>query len=299
MAAKKRAMHDVIIVGGGLAALAAAHACSQHSLSTLMIGRTMGGSLLQTPLVESLPGLSPVYGPELAAKLKGQIPDVHFKSADVTEVRSGFTLFNVTDHENEKHRAKAIIIATGRSPHMLEVPGENEYLGKGVTTQPISDYELLKDGAVAVYGSSERATLIALWLANSCPKVHLLCAQSQLQVTPYTKERLSQMLRVDVHLNARISRLVGSLNLESVQLERSLLKVDGLVLAERGSPNFSYLKVPVKISDGIITNEHCGAAAGVFACGSCTDGPELLPVHTVSQAWRAAHGAYRHAKGKK
>ncbi|MEK6967067.1 MAG: NAD(P)/FAD-dependent oxidoreductase [Nanoarchaeota archaeon] len=295
-------MHDVLIIGGGLAGLSAATACSQYKLSTLVLSRSIGGGLRETPIVETLPGISPVHGPELAKKLADQAAalGVEFKETEITEVRTGFTLFNLTDHSGEKYKAKAIIIACGRPVQMLEVAGEEEFLGKGITTRPITDFGQLKDGIVAVHGSSEKAAMIALWLANSCARVHLISSQPRLNTTPITQDHLNRMLRIEQHLNLGIKRVSGTLDLESITPDKGPpIKVTGLVLSESGRAQLSFLKIPVQISDGItVDSEMKTSHKGIFACGDVLSNKQALPIETVSQAWRAAESAHKFVRGK-
>ncbi|TAL55796.1 MAG: FAD-binding protein [Nanoarchaeota archaeon] len=294
-------MHDVIVIGGGLAGLTSAMACAQYGLNTIVISRRIGGSINETPIVETLPGIRPIFGPDLAKKLQEECKSagVEFRESEISEIRSGFTLYNIADHANEKHKAKAIIIATGRSPQMLEIAGEEEFLGKGITTNPISDLETLQNNSVAVYGSGERAGLTALWLSSMCQKVHLICPKPRLHVTPLTNERIQKTLRIETHLNSAVKKISGSINLESVATEKAQMNVSGLVLCERGRPHLSFLKVNMQISDGIAVDSAMKTSAkGIFACGNVLSGEEVLAPETVMQAWQAAESAYKFVRGK-
>lgn len=292
-------MHDVIIIGGGLAGLTSAIACAQYGLNTIVISRRFGGSISETPIVETLPGIRPIFGPDLAKKLQEECKSVEFRQSEISEIRSGFTLYNITDHANEKHKAKAIIIATGRAPQMLEIAGEEEFLGKGITTQPITDLEMLQNNAVAVYGSGEKAAVTALWLSNMCQKVHLICPKTRLHVTPLTNERIQKTLRIETHLNSAVKKISGSISLESVATEKAQMNVSGLVLCERGRSQLSFLKVNMQISDGITVDSAMKTSAkGIFACGDVLSGEEVLAPETVMQAWQAAESAYKFVRGK-
>ncbi|HLD19152.1 MAG TPA: NAD(P)/FAD-dependent oxidoreductase [Candidatus Nanoarchaeia archaeon] len=290
-------MHDVLIVGGGLAGLSAAVACRQHNLSTMLVSRRLGGSLLETPIIDTLPGVGAVFGPELAKKLAEQAASlgVESREAEIIEIRSGFTLFNVTDHSGEKHKAKVVIIACGRPAKMLEVMGEEEFLGKGITTNPITDYGQLKGGIVAVNGHDQRAAAVALWLANSCEKVHLISSSPRLNATPLANERLNRTLRIEQHLNTNIKQVIGSLSLESIMLDRGQqIKLSGLVLTQRGAPQLSFLKAPVQISDGIVVDSEMKTShKGIFACGEVLSTKNAMAPEIIAQAWAAAESAYK------
>ena len=153
-------MHDLIIVGAGPAGLSAAITAKKHQLSTLVISPDLGGSLLEWPNVWSIPAYSS-YGPEIVKRMQEELSGTEFLNAEVTSITKGLTLFLIEYSKLVRHRAKSIIIASGKQIEMTGVLGEDDFLGKGITTKPISELDQVKGKSVAVIGNDERAASIS------------------------------------------------------------------------------------------------------------------------------------------
>ncbi len=298
-------MYDVVIVGGGLAGLCSAIGCAERSLKTALISRSIGGELLESPFV-SLPGLAGVSGQEIARRLLDQAKSlgVEIIGSEISSVRSGITLFNVADISNTVYKTKAVIIASGSSAGFLGVPGEDEFLGKGITTKPLFDIASLDHKAVAIIGDDERAARLAIYLLARCARVHIICHSQKLNALAATRDLIKKMMRIEVHLNAKVISMNGTINLESISLEgKGIIPVEGLVISQMGRAQTDFARhLSLKIDEmGCIhTDLHMRTnVKGVFAAGSAsTHLSSSNPIFVAAHAQRAAISAYEFCNGK-
>ena len=148
-------MYDVIIIGGGIAAHTAAIYTSRANLKVLVISASMPlDQLTMTTLVENYPGFSEgVMGPELVLECKKQAQKfgAKYETKFVNSITKSKKSFQIITKE-KKYASKTVIICTGASPRLLNIPGEKKYFGKGVSTCATCDAAFFRDKVVSVVG---------------------------------------------------------------------------------------------------------------------------------------------------
>ncbi|MFC2175305.1 NAD(P)/FAD-dependent oxidoreductase, partial [archaeon] len=175
-------VYDVIIIGGGPAGLTAAIYATRYELKTLVIAKEVGGALANAPHVDNWPGIPNVTGYDLMKKVEDHAKSlgVEIKTGEAHNIQKSNGLFTV-DTLGNKYEAKAIIVATGQERRKLNVPGEEEFSGKGVSYCATCDGPLYKDAAVGVVGGSDSAAKEALLLADYAKKVYILYRKPEIR----------------------------------------------------------------------------------------------------------------------
>lgn len=301
--------YDVVIVGGGPAGLAAAVYCSRALLKTAVISKSFGGQILDAPKIENYPGFVSISGEELAERFVRHAE--HF-GADLVEAQvysikkqEGWFLIETSAGNT---RAKALIYAAGSTHRRLEVPGEAELAGKGVSYCAVCDAALFKDKVVAVVGGGNTAFTDAEVLVQHARKVYIIHRRKAFRAEPVLVERVKERENVEVLVPYVVVRIEGDQKVERIVIrnvetrEERGLDVDGVFVSVGMEPN-TYLLEPLGVrldeKGYVITNPDMSTnVPGLFAAGDvargCGDIHQI--VTAAAKGVVAALSAYRYIK---
>jgi thioredoxin reductase (NADPH) len=270
--------YDVIIVGGGPAGLAAALYTARLNLKTVILDRgPLGGQLLNTELVEDYPGFDSILGSELAMKMGEharrfgvEVRDFEpVKEIDVEGDRKVVRL-----ESGEELRAPALIMAAGGLPRYLEVPGEKEFWGRGVSYCAVCDGAFFKGQELAVIGGGDAAVEEGEFLTRYASKVYILHRRSELRAQPILVERARENKKIEFIFDAHVKQIGGDGKVHSIQYEQhgamKELKVGGVFIFIGFVPNSSLLKMHVDHDAGgyLVTDRNMQTSVeGVWAVG--------------------------------
>lgn len=244
---------DLIIVGGGPAGLCAAMYAGRGMLNAVLLERGIpGGELLNTEKIEDYPGFVTVGGPELAEKMtehaKAFGADIRVETVEGIH-REGDGTFRVECTSGEVFRAPTVIITAGGTPTKLDVPGENEYAGRGVSYCAVCDGAFFKGETIAVVGGGDAAVEEADYLTRYAAKVYVIHRRDQFRASKLLQERLFANPKIEVVWNQRVTEIVGDASgAKSVQLEstvdgsRSGLAVTGVFVFIGFKPNSGLIR---------------------------------------------------------
>lgn len=183
--------YDVIVIGAGPGGLTAALYASRANLSVLILDRGLyGGQMNNTDAIDNYPGFSEIKGPELGEKMYNSIMKFgsEFEYGDVQSVSvQGNEKIVRTD--TAEYSTQALIIATGADHRHLNVPGEEEYSGKGVSYCAVCDAAFFKDEDIAVIGGGDSAIEEGIYLAQSAKSVTVVHRRDQLRAQPTLQKR--------------------------------------------------------------------------------------------------------------
>ena len=206
---------DVVIVGAGPAGLAAGLYAARAGAETLILEKTAaGGQMLQTHVIRNYPGVLSTTGADLAATMRAQAERAGAKFADAAvlqvepladEPEDGSNFHLVTD--DGKLLARAVIAATGTTPRRLNLPGEAELVGPGISYCATCDAPLFAGQDVAVYGGGNSALYSALELAKIANQVYLLHHNQNLRADHTLQQRVSNEPKIKTILGAKITEL--------------------------------------------------------------------------------------------
>ena len=246
--------YDIIIVGAGPAGLTAGMYAGRQNSKTLIIDRGFAGGLgLEVPLMQNYPGFDLISGMELIQKMKAQTENYceimeNETIQSIEKIEDGFLLKTKTspllmseeNNEIREFKAKAIILATGASHRHLNVPGEAEFLGRGVAYCATCDGMFFIDRTVLMVGGGNSAAQEALYLKNLGCNVKLVHRRDQLRCEHHLQKALEEK-EIEVIWNATVEEIKGDMVVESVRLNRNGqeedYKTDGVFIAIGDDPS--------------------------------------------------------------
>ena len=302
------AEYDVIIVGGGATGLSAALYTSRAMLKTAIVERLApGGQILLTDVIENYPGFPDgVTGPELSQLYERQAvkygAEILYDSVIGLKNLDG-AVKTVVGDEGE-YSAKAIIISSGGDHNKLEVPGEDEYSGKGVSYCATCDGNFFRDMPVAVVGGGDSAMQESLYLTQMTEKVTVLHRREKLRASKILQDRAMKHPKIDFKWNTVVERVQGNGLMESVLLknthsgETSTLNVPGLFVFIGFHPNTEFLRgSPIELDGGghIIANMAMETnLPGVYGAGDVRANSDRQLGTAVGDGITAALSAYHY-----
>jgi thioredoxin reductase (NADPH) len=218
---------ELIIVGGGPAGLCAAMYAGRGMLKAVLLERGVpGGELLNTEWIDDYPGFEHVLGRELAQKMTAHAAafgaDIRQENVEAITRRDD-GVFEVTTTRGTIYQAPTVILTAGGTPTKLEVPGELEYAGRGVSYCAVCDGAFFKGETIAVVGGGDAAVEEADYLTRYAEKVYLIHRRDELRASKILQERLFANPKIEVIWNKRVRELTGTpAGLQSLLLEDTL-----------------------------------------------------------------------------
>ncbi len=291
-------MFDVIVVGGGVAAFSAALYASRRGLKTLVIGKDIAGQANFSDAIENFPGIEEVAGFELVSTIRaqGEKHGSEFLQAEVSKLKIAPDSFVVTAY-GKQYKAQSLILAYGKTPMDLGVPGENELKGKGVSYCATCDAPLYKNKVVAIAGIGDTAADAGLLCAKFAKKVFILSKTDKLVAHPGLVQALFKKKNVELVSFIQIQALVGETQLSHLELldlktgQQKELVVDGLFV-ELGYVVDSHLvENIVKLDEQeqiVVNSDQSTSVPGIFAAGDATNRPYKQAVISAGEGASAA-----------
>ena len=272
-------LYDVIIIGSGPAGLSAAIYAQRAKLATLVIEKApmSGGQILNTYEVDNYPGIPGVGGFDLGSKFRAHADALgcSFVTAEVREIQEEEGK-KIIVTEKETYETKTLILATGATHRKLEVPGEEELMGMGVSYCATCDGAFFKGKTTAVIGGGDVALEDALFLARLCEKVYLVHRRDEFRGAKVLQERVFETENIEVVWDSVVEEIQGEDMVEKISIynkkkeEKSELEVQGVFIAVGIQPNTEIYRNLVKMDEGgyIIAGEDgVTQTKGVFAAG--------------------------------
>jgi thioredoxin reductase (NADPH) len=270
--------YDIIVVGAGPAGLTSALYAGRSGRSCIVLEKfSVGGQLTLIDVIENYPGFKRISGPELANRLEEQVREynVPIRIEEVTKILDKGERKIVKTVEGE-YVGKAVIIATGTKPKQLNVPGEKEFYGRGVSYCALCDGYFFKNKVVAVVGGGDSAVKEAVYLSNLAKKVYIIHrrnsfrAEKEIQKKAFATKNI-EILWSTVVTSVNGSNFVESLSLKDLENNREYtLPVDGLFIYVGFSPSTEIFE-GVKNEEGfiVVDGKMMTSIPGIFAAGDC------------------------------
>ncbi|MCI9198445.1 MAG: thioredoxin-disulfide reductase [Lachnospiraceae bacterium] len=271
--------YDLVILGSGPAGITAGIYAMRARLDTLLLekGYVTGGQMLNTFEVDNYPGMPQVTGSEMSAAFERHVRQLGLpiRQGEATKIIPDGKGFCIETEEDTYH-ASAVIIATGTRHRLLNVPGEKELSGMGVSYCATCDGAFYKGKTVAVVGGGDAAVEDGIFLARICKKVYLIHRRDELRAAKILQERLLGLENVEVLWNHEVKEIAGDEHVTDVEVydnqknSRSRLAVDGIFIAVGVQPNSQALE-QIAATDRagyFIAGEDCKTSTpGIFAVG--------------------------------
>jgi alkyl hydroperoxide reductase subunit F len=290
-------MNDLIIIGGGPAGLTAAVYALNKRLNVLLISEDLGGKTGYGLEVKGYEGHEVIRGGEVVEKFKRQLEYLNFarEIVRVTHVVPEGANYAVFTQSRKKFEARAVILATGAVPKRLDVPGEKQLIGKGLSYSAISHAQLFIEREPAIVGSNLRALQAAAEMANIAKQVHLILPEKG-EIDSVFGKKLRANPKVKVH-EAPLKQVNGKDGVESIVVGSQTIKVDGLFI-EVGLTPGSKIVADLGVTDAngrVIVNHRCATSRpGLFAAGDVTDVFIEQVLVAVGEGAKAALSAYEY-----
>jgi NADH-dependent peroxiredoxin subunit F len=296
-------MYELIIIGGGPAGMAAAVYAARKLLRTLLISIDIGGQVNWTNGVENYLGYQFIKGYELISKFEqhvNQFPVDQKIGVQVTRINKIDGGFEILSETGDIFQGKAIIMATGKRPRTLDVAGEMELVGRGITYCYICDAPLFAGQQVAVIGGGNSAIRAALDLVRIAKHVDLV------SLTPLTGDfsmikKLSDANNLIINTEHKIEEIIGESMVEGIVIKdlkkgtSRRLDVTGVFIEIGLTPNSNMVKGLVKLNQAgeVPINASCETEIpGLFAAGDVTNVPEKQIVIAAGEGAKAALQAH-------
>ncbi|WP_315066714.1 thioredoxin-disulfide reductase [uncultured Clostridium sp.] len=271
-------MKDIIIIGGGPAALTAALYAGRAGLDALMIEKQYeGGQIVNTNEVENYPGFPDITGSELAnimyehAKKFGGI----MKYEEVIDLKIDGGIKKVITG-SQTYESKAVILSMGAKPKKLNIDKEDEFLGRGISYCATCDGGFYREKVVAVIGGGDTAVEDALHLSRIAEKVYVIVRKDLLRANKASQKKLLETNNVEIIWNSVITKLKGEEKLSGLEIKNTKddvvndLEVNGVFVAIGSEPQTELVKDLVALDKNgyIIADESCRTNIdGIFAIG--------------------------------
>ncbi|MEO0087778.1 MAG: FAD-dependent oxidoreductase, partial [candidate division WOR-3 bacterium] len=272
-------VYDLIIIGAGPAGLTASIYASRYRIKHLVLAKDLGGAMALASAVENYPGFERISGLELAQKMLAQTQKLgaEVKWEEVISIRKNGEVFELETALGNKYQAKTLILAMGTRRRELGVPGEKEYLGKGVSYCATCDAAFFKEKIVAVIGGANAAVMSADHLSRFASKVYLIYRKKPLRAEPIWRERVEKNEKIEIIYETNVLEILGDgdkvtgVKIDRPYQEKEILGVDGVFVEIGGVPGTELAKNLgvetddkgyIKVNSQMETN-----VPGVFAAG--------------------------------
>ena len=273
-------VRDVAIIGGGPAGMTAGLYLCRDNVDTVLLEQQLtGGQAVNSPLIENYPGFPEgISGLDLVDKIKQQVDRFGLEARTFAKVMRLSLDGNVKviTLEDSVLRANAIIVATGRSPRKMGIPGEEQYTGRGISYCATCDGPLFKDRVVMVIGGGDAAVEEALHLARFASKVIIVHRRDSLRASSYLQERALSEPKLEFMWNSEVEEIKGAdvvsaaVVANNVTRERSEVPVAGIFFYVGNVPNTEFLVDVVELdrTGYVVTDQDLEASVpGIFAAG--------------------------------
>ncbi len=275
--------YDVVIAGAGPAGLSAGTYTGRALLKTLILDKGMpGGQILLTDIIENYPGFpEAVSSFSLAEGFKSQALKFgcEISQDEIKKIEKKDNVWTVTTVE-EEFLARSLIIATGSSHRKLDVPGERQFTGKGVSYCATCDGAFFRDKVIAVVGGGSYALTEALFLTRFAQKVIVIHRRDQFRAEKVLQVRVKDNEKIELMLDSVVKEINGDQRVRSATIlniinkKESKIEIEGIFVSVGMIPNTDIVKGLVDLNDKgeiIVTKNMATSEQGIFAAGDVTD----------------------------
>ncbi len=305
-------IHNLIIIGAGPAGLSASIYASRYGIKHKIVGALLGGQISETHKIDNYPGMEDMSGFEFSQKWGNHAKKygVEILPELVEKINKENNIFSITLANNNILQARTILLATGTKKRKLNIIGEKEFIGKGVSYCATCDGFFYKNKIVGVIGGSDSAATATLYLADLAQKVYLIYRKKELRAEPFWVNLIKKNSKIEVLYETNVVEILGEQKLEKIKLDKEYknskeLDLDGLFIEAGSDPATEYFsELGIEMDEGgYIKIQKNGATnvLGVFAAGDITDGSDKFRqvITAASEGAISARAVYNFLKTNK
>ena len=302
-------MYDIIIIGAGPAGMTAGIYAARREMKALIIGKELGGQMIWASDIENYPGFKSIDNYDLIVKMQDQVTSlgIEIKNEEVDKITKLNNNSFIVNAKGKEYKSKTIVIAFGLSPRRLDIPGERELTGKGVSYCANCDGPLYREKTVAVVGGGNSALDAAEVLSKIAARVYLIHRRGEFRGFEALVEEVEKKDNLSFILNSEIKEIIGKNRLEKIKIfnnktkKESQLSVDGIFIEIGHIAHTDLVSNLVKRDEKkqIIVDEKCQTnVPGIFAAGDVTTIPFKQITIATGQGTIAALAAYQYLQLK-
>lgn len=277
-------MKDIVIIGAGPGGLTAAIYAKRAGCDVSVFEcMSPGGQVMTTPEIENYPGFVGT-GFDLAMKFYEQTSavGVNIEFDNISKIEKVDGVFRLYSESGTEYTAKSVIIASGARRRKLEITGENEFTGRGVSYCATCDGNFFKDKTAVVVGGGNTAVEDAIYLSKLCSKVYLVHRRDEFRASKVLTDRLSANPDIEIVLNTIPLEIKGDDKVTDIVLQNKItgetfeIKTDAVFVAVGTIPETSFLPSEVELNNGgyVVTDEKCKTSVdGLYAVGDVRNTP--------------------------
>ena len=297
-------MYDVIIVGAGPAGMTATIYLARKKMNILLLTDELGGQTAKAATIENYPGYLSIQGSDLIAKMKEQVDELKvenkmLKVDKITKKENGF----IVSTGEESFEGKSVIISAGKTPRPLNVPGEEDFLGKGIGYCVTCDGPLFKDKKVAVIGGGNSVLDAALEMEKYAAKVNIVNLNETFQGDEIRVDKVKASEKIEILNQAKTTSFYGENMLQGLKYEdlktneEKELAIDGAFIEIGWMPATDMAADLVKLNnlkEIEVDQNTLTSCEGVFAAGDVTNGLNKQIIIAAGQGATAALSAWKY-----
>ncbi len=294
---------DLIIVGAGPAGITAAVYAARKKLDFSVFSKDIGGQAAWSGDIENFTGYQFITGPDLAQKFKEHLEKFNFdlqEGVEVSKVERNKQFFDVITSGSERFAAKTLILASGKRPRFLSVPGESEYKNRGVTYCATCDGPIFSNKVVAVIGGGNSALDAALQMMRIASHVYLINITDKLTGDPAMQEKIIAAKNVEISNSSKVLEVFGEKFVKGIKVETMgevrEIQLEGVFIEIGSVPNSDMIDFVDKnqLQEIVINCANETSAPGVFAAGDVTNVPEKQIIVAAGEGAKATLAAFRY-----
>jgi len=305
-------IYDIVIIGAGPAGVSAAIYAGRQQLNMLIISKDIGGQVAKKAVdIENYPGFSKISGPDLVSLYSRQLKANNLKVTpdEVVGIEKKDNKFFVTTKSKKTYESISVIVTSGAESRKINVPGEEEFSGKGVSYCSLCDGPVFKDKTVAVVGGGNNGFESAVFLSNYVKKIYILEYSDKVKADKENQDLVLKHKNIEVITNVKVLKIEGKGFVSSLTYEDLLkkkentLKVDGVFVEIGYLPSTSFLRGLADLNEKneIVFNPQTleTKTQGLFSAGDCNVSKYKQIIMASGEGARAALSAYEYIKKQK
>lgn len=305
----KKKNYEVIIIGGACAGLSAAIYMARKKLDTIILTKKVGGQALMTDHIVNYTGIKETSGPDLIEKMRKQVEGFGVpikEDKEVVDIKKEDKNFITVCSDESQYQARSLIIASGKEPRRLDVPGEEKYHSKGVSYCSTCDAPMFKGKKVAVVGGGNSGLDTAYDLLSYAEKIYLLEIGPKITGDELMIEKLKDSGKVKFITNVKTKEIKGDKLMKELVYKNTKTNEEKAIDAEGAFVNIGW-EASSDFADGFLekneydeivvdANDLTTSKAGVFAAGDISSTPYEQSIIAAGEGAEAALSCYEYLK---
>ena len=296
-------IYDLIVLGGGPTAIGCAIYAARFAIDVLIVGKTFGGLIATTHVVENYPGITTASGQEFMEMFKDHMNSLNipYITDEIKTIKKENNIF-ILQSFFQTFKSHSVVVATGSERRKLGIPGEAEFSGRGVSYCATCDGFFFKDKVVCVIGGSDSAAKEALYLAENTKKVYIIYRREEIRAEPINKKRVYENDKIEIINNTNVVEIKGEEGMvKSVIFDNGTeFEVEGVFIEIGSDPNTNLVKdIGVKTNEKgeiLINRKSETNVPGIYAAGDVADAPFKQAITGVAEGVIAAYSVFDYLK---